>query len=206
MFGDKFDLIAWLSAEPDFVSIWSNYKPIGRIRNYDLYEFEVSLSRGLTIRLSRYWLPADLNSRGFFGIDASEKGQACDDGLSRSSRAWWPRRSTARWCYDGRRETKASGQCRLPRCDRASSRAPSSFSSDREALSLLRRCSATALTSKEQTLARKTKPSTSRCSRIAVPSIPRPKSSPSSQVPPVTSANMHRIVGIATSVFGISTM
>jgi hypothetical protein len=72
MFGDKFDLIAWLSAEPDFVSIWSNYKPIGRIRNYDLYEFEVSLSRGLTIRLSRYWLPADLNSRGFFGIDASE--------------------------------------------------------------------------------------------------------------------------------------
>jgi hypothetical protein len=37
MFGDKFDLIQWLSAEPEFVSIWSNYKPIGRIKNYDLY-------------------------------------------------------------------------------------------------------------------------------------------------------------------------
>ena len=37
MFGDKFDLIRWLSAEPEFVSIWSNYKPIGRIKNYDLH-------------------------------------------------------------------------------------------------------------------------------------------------------------------------
>ena len=37
MFGDKFDLIEWLSAEPEFISIWSNYKPIGRIKNYDLY-------------------------------------------------------------------------------------------------------------------------------------------------------------------------
>jgi hypothetical protein len=36
-FGDNFDVIKWLSAEPEFVSIWSNYKPIGRIKNYDLY-------------------------------------------------------------------------------------------------------------------------------------------------------------------------
>jgi len=36
-FGDNFDLIEWLSAEPEFVLIWSNYKRIGRIKNYDLY-------------------------------------------------------------------------------------------------------------------------------------------------------------------------
>jgi hypothetical protein len=37
VFGDNFDVINWLSAEPGFNLIWSNYKLIRRINRYDLY-------------------------------------------------------------------------------------------------------------------------------------------------------------------------
>ena len=36
-FGGGFKVIDWLSVEPDFSSIWSNYKLIGRVKKYDLY-------------------------------------------------------------------------------------------------------------------------------------------------------------------------